>query len=85
MWPRPSAATWGEESASVPSPNYPSGGGGISSPYFCPISTILWEDEEVAQRFKGFVLEAERQGAHDEGGVRNESMIVVEVHAEAHR
>ena len=48
-------------------------------------TTIVWEDEEAAQRFKGFVTGTARQGEQAEAGVSNESMIVVEVLAEAHR
>lgn len=48
-------------------------------------TTIVWEDEEAAQRFKEFVLGAGRQGRQAEAGVSNESMTVVEVLAEAHR
>ena len=48
-------------------------------------TTILLEDEEAAQRFKELALGSERHERHDEAGVRNESMTVVEVLAEAHR
>jgi heme-degrading monooxygenase HmoA len=46
-------------------------------------TTIVWEDEEAAQRFKGFVLGDERQEAREGGGVINESFVIAEVHAEA--
>ncbi len=48
-------------------------------------TTIVWEDEEAAQRFKEFVTGTGRQRRQDESGVSNESMTVVEVLAEARR
>jgi len=48
-------------------------------------TTIVWEDEEAAQRFKGFVLGDARQEEREEAGVGNESFVIVEVLAEAHR
>src|SRR5215213_10501875 len=46
-------------------------------------TTIVWENEETAQRFKGFVLGEERQEAREGGGVINESFVIAEVLAEA--
>jgi hypothetical protein len=48
-------------------------------------TTIVWEDEEAAQRFKGFVLGDMRQEKREQAGVGNESFVIVEVLAEAHR
>ncbi len=48
-------------------------------------TTIVWEDEEAAQRFKQFVLGPTRQGSQEEAGVTNESFTIVEVLAEARR
>lgn len=48
-------------------------------------TTILLEDKDAAQRFKEFVLGDMRQQRRDEGGVSNESFIIVEVLAEARR
>jgi heme-degrading monooxygenase HmoA len=48
-------------------------------------TTILWEDEEAAQRFKEFVLGTARQESQEEAGVTNESFTIVEVLAEARR
>jgi hypothetical protein len=48
-------------------------------------TTIVWENEEAAQRFKGFVLGEMRQEEREEAGVGNESFVIVEVNAEAHR
>ncbi len=46
-------------------------------------TTIVWEDEEAAQRFKGFVLGDERQEDQAGAGVINESFVIAEVLAEA--
>lgn len=48
-------------------------------------TTILFEDEEAAQRFKGFVLGGARQERQEEAGVGNESFVIAEVLAEARR
>jgi heme-degrading monooxygenase HmoA len=48
-------------------------------------TTIVWEDEEAAQHFKGFVLGDTRQEDREEAGVSNESFVIAEVLAEAHR
>jgi hypothetical protein len=48
-------------------------------------TTILFEDEEAAQRFKGFVLGEARAERQDEAGVANESFVIAEILAEAHR
>jgi hypothetical protein len=48
-------------------------------------ATIVWEDEEAAQRFKGFAQGPARQGRRDEVGVGSESMTVLEVLAATHR
>ncbi len=48
-------------------------------------TTILFEDEEAAQRFKGFVLGDERREAQEGAGVINEAFTIAEVLAEAHR
>ena len=46
-------------------------------------TTLIWEDEDVAQRFKGFVLGDARQEEREEAGVGNESFVIVEALAEA--
>lgn len=48
-------------------------------------TTIIFEGEDAAQRFKGFVLGEEREERREEAGVGNESFVIVEVLAEAHR
>jgi hypothetical protein len=48
-------------------------------------TTLVWEEEDVAQRFKGFVLGDTRQEEREEAGVGNESFVIVEVLAEARR
>lgn len=47
--------------------------------------TIVLEGEEAAQRFKAFVESDELRANRDQFGVSNESLIVVEVFAEARR
>jgi hypothetical protein len=48
-------------------------------------TTIIFEDEEAAQGFKGFVLGEAREERREEAGVGNESFVVAEVLAEARR
>jgi len=48
-------------------------------------TTIIFEGEEAAQRFKGFVLGEERAERQEEAGVGNESFVIAEVLAEARR
>ena len=48
-------------------------------------TTLIWEDEDVGQRFKGFVLGDARQEEREEAGVGNEMFVIVEVLAEARR
>jgi hypothetical protein len=48
-------------------------------------TTLVWEEEDVAPRFKGFVLGDTRQEEREEAGVGNESFVIVEVLAEARR
>ncbi len=48
-------------------------------------STIILEDEEAAQRFKAFVEGDSARENRERFGVRNASLTVVEVLAEAHR
>ena len=48
-------------------------------------TTIIFEDEEAAQRFKEFVLGEAREERREEAGVGNESFVIVEVLAEARR
>jgi hypothetical protein len=48
-------------------------------------TTIVFEDEEAAQRFREFVLGPERGKRQEEAGVGNESFIIAEVLAEARR
>ena len=48
-------------------------------------TTLVWEDEDVGQRFKGFVLGDGRQEEREEAGVGNEMFVIVEVLAEARR
>ncbi|MDQ3396285.1 MAG: hypothetical protein M3511_00715 [Deinococcota bacterium] len=46
-------------------------------------TTIVWEDEAAAQRFASFVLGEMRREKQGEAGIKNESMTVVKVLAEA--
>ena len=48
-------------------------------------TTIVLEDKEAAQRFKEVVLGEEREERREEAGVGNESFVIAEVLAEAHR
>ena len=49
-------------------------------------TTLVWEDEDVGQRFKGFVVEDGRQEEErEEASVGNEMFVIVEVLAEARR
>ena len=48
-------------------------------------TTLVWEDEDVGQRFKGFVVGDGRQEEREEAGVGNEMFVIVEVLAEARR
>jgi len=48
-------------------------------------TTIVFEDEAAARRFKAFVEGPEARDNQEQSGVRNESLTVVEVIAEAHR
>ena len=48
-------------------------------------TTIICEVEDVAQRFKGFVLGNLSQEEREEAGVGNESFVIVEVLAEVRR
>ncbi len=46
-------------------------------------TTSVFEDEAAAQRFASFVLGEMRQGKQAEAGIKNESITVVKVLAEA--
>jgi hypothetical protein len=46
---------------------------------------LVWEDEDVAQRLKRFVLGDGRQEEREEASVGNEMFVIVEVLAEARR
>ncbi len=48
-------------------------------------TTIVLEDEAAALRFKGFLTGDEATSNREQSGVRNESLVVVEVGAEARR
>jgi hypothetical protein len=48
-------------------------------------TTIVFEDEEAAQRFKEFVFGEAREERREEAGVGNESFVIAEVLAEARR
>jgi hypothetical protein len=49
-------------------------------------TTLVWEDEDVGQRFKGFVVRDGRQEEErEEASVGNEMFVIVEVLAEARR
>lgn len=48
-------------------------------------TTILFEDEAAARRFEAFVAGDEARENQERAGVRNESLTVVEVLAEARR
>ena len=48
-------------------------------------TTIVFEDEAAARRFESFVEGPEARDNQEQSGVRNESLTVVEVIAEAHR
>ena len=48
-------------------------------------TTIIFEGEEAAQRFKEFVLGEAREERREEVGVGNESFVIAEVLSEARR
>ena len=48
-------------------------------------TTLVWEEEDVGQRFKGFVVGDGRQEEREEASVGNEMFVIVEVLAEARR
>jgi hypothetical protein len=48
-------------------------------------TTIIFKGEDGAQRFKEFVLGEAREERREEAGVGNESFVIAEVLAEAHR
>jgi hypothetical protein len=48
-------------------------------------TTLVWEDEDVGQRFKGFVVGDGRQEEREEASVGNEMFVIVEALAEARR
>jgi hypothetical protein len=48
-------------------------------------TTLLWEDEHVAQCLKRFVVGDGRQEEREEASVGNEMFVIVEVLAEARR
>jgi hypothetical protein len=48
-------------------------------------TTLVWEDEDLGQRFKGCVVGDGRQEEREEASVGNEMFVIVEVLAEARR
>ena len=48
-------------------------------------TTLVWEEEDVAQHFKGFVVGDGRQEEREEASVSYEMFVIVEVLAEARR
>jgi hypothetical protein len=48
-------------------------------------TTLVWEDEDVGQRFKGCVVADGRQEEREEASVGNEMFGIVQVLAEARR
>ena len=49
-------------------------------------TTLVWEDEDVGQRFKGFVVgDGRQEEEREEASVGNEMFVIVEVLAEARR